>query len=395
MLLPGGTPIVCERAMYSPNAPRSLISYRDLRTNGIHITTAQVHGEELLELRRGLSVLATAKAGANALYEIKIKFDPEWVKADPGGTQNESRPSLQHRRSCASSKSSTECGKSTKCGAGTPELERPSVGAAIPGGSNLKTKLGPRHLASSAYSVEIPAKVQMWHNRLGHPGTTMFRRMLPSLDGHMVCPSDAGKLEGCAFCSQGKFIKQPSKWKLPSELPEPLERLQGDIRGPIVPPSGPFRYFLVLVDASGRHAKVSLFSTRNMAFPKLLAMILKIRTHYPDANIKTLRMDNAGEFKSQTFEDYCVASGIALTYAVPYEHSQNGLAEAYIKKIQLVVRFLLIYAKLQSSLWGHAVLHAAALLRFRPTLLHTQTPLELVSRKLPNISHLRTFGCRV
>ena len=261
VLLLGGTPILCERAMYSPNGPRSLISYRDLRANGIHITTAQVHGEEVLELRRGLSVLATAKAGANALYEIKIKFDPEWVKADPGGTQNKSRPSLQHRRSCASSRSSTECGKSTKCGAGTSELERPSVGTAIPGGSNLKTKLGPRHLASFAYSVEIPARVQMWHNRLGHPRTTMFRRMLPSLDGHTVYPSDAGKLEGCASCSQGKFIKQPSKWKLPSELPEPLERLQGDICGPIVPPSGPFRYFLVLVDASGRHAEVSLLST--------------------------------------------------------------------------------------------------------------------------------------
>ena len=266
---------------------------------------------------------------------------------------------------------------------------------ANPGGSKLKTELGPRHFASFAYSVEIPARIQTWHNMLGHPETTMFRRMIPTLASHMVCLSNVAKLWGCASCSQGKFLKQPSKWKLPSELREPLEHLQGDICGPFVPPSGPFRYFLVLVDASGCHAKVSLLSTRNMAFPKLLAMILKIRAHYPNANIKTLCMDNAGEFKSQTFEDYCVASGITLTYAVPYEHSENSLTEAYIKKIQLVVRPLLIHAKLPSSLWGHAVLHAAALFRLRPTLLHTQTPLELVSGKMPNISHLRTFGCRV
>ena len=50
VLLPGGTPILCERAMYSPNAPRSLVSYRDLRANGIHITTAQVNGEEVLSV---------------------------------------------------------------------------------------------------------------------------------------------------------------------------------------------------------------------------------------------------------------------------------------------------------------------------------------------------------
>ena len=299
MLLPGGTPVLCERAMYSPNAPCSLISYRDLRANGIHITTAQVGAEKVLELKRGLSVLANAKAGANAPYEIKIRCNPEWVTAKPGGTPIRSRPSLKHLESVANSKSSTECGKCTKCGAETPELERPSMGAAIPRGSKLKTKLGPRQLASSAYSVEIPVKIQTWQNRIGHLGTTMFRRMIPTLAGHMVCPSDVGKIGECASCSQGKFLKQPSKWKLPSELPEPLEHLQGDICGPIVPPSGPFRYFLVLVDVSSRHAEVSLLSTRNMAFPKLLAMILKIRAHYPDANIKTLRMDIVGEFKSQ------------------------------------------------------------------------------------------------
>ena len=89
-----------------------------------------------------------------------------------------------------------------------------------------------------------------------------FPKQTP-LNPTTVCSSDVGKLEGCASCSQGKFIKQPSKWKLPSKLPEPLERLQGDICGPIVPPSGPFRYFRVLVDALGRHAEVSLLSTQN------------------------------------------------------------------------------------------------------------------------------------
>ena len=56
---------------------------------------------------------------------------------------------------------------------------------------------------------------------------------------------------------------------------------------------------------------------------------------------------------------------------------------------------MLIHARLPSNLWGHAMLHAFALLRLCPTLLHTQIPLELVSRRTPNVSHLRTFGCRV
>ena len=81
-----------------------------------------------------------------------------------------------------------------------------------------------------------------------------------------------------------------------TKLPSALERLQGDVCGPIVPPSCPFSYFFVLVDALGTHIDVSLLSTRNLIFPKLLAMLIKIRTHYLDAFVKTLQVDNAAEF---------------------------------------------------------------------------------------------------
>ena len=149
----------------------------------------------------------------------------------------------------------------------------------------------------------------------------MFRRMVPILSGHEVCVEDTNKLGVCGACAQGKFINRPSRWKLPAELPPRLHRLHGDICGPITPHSEPFRYFMVLVDATGVHFEVTLLSTRNIIFAKLLAMLIKFKAHYPEFPVKTLRMDNAGEFKSQQFEDYCMAIGIELTYSVPYEHS--------------------------------------------------------------------------
>jgi hypothetical protein len=42
--------------------------------------------------------------------------------------------------------------------------------------------------------------------------------------------------------------------------------------------------------------EVSLLSTLNMVFSKILAMLIKFCTHYPDSPIQTLRMDNAKEF---------------------------------------------------------------------------------------------------
>ena len=110
------------------------------------------------------------------------------------------------------------------------------------------------------------------------------------------------------------MIYKPSKWTLPTKLPPRLHRLHGDICGPITPASGPFRYFMVLVNVAGIHFEVSLLSSRNVVFAKVLVMLIKFRTHHPDFPVMTLRMDNAKEFRSQHFEDYCLATGISLTY---------------------------------------------------------------------------------
>ena len=311
VILPGGAPFICERAMYAPDAPRSLISYRDLRANDIHVSTAVENDEEVLELRRGPRRLATAHAAANGLYELCI------MQASPPCKGEEEASEHRH-------------------------------------GYHARLPLG----GAQASFLAASSKANIWHRRLGHPGTTMMRKMIPILTGHDLCTSDAERVEECAACIQGKLIRQPSRWKLPTEMPAALYRLHGDWCGPITPQSGQFKYFFVLVDASGRHAEVSLLTTRNMVFPKTLAMILRFRNHFPDNQICFLRMDNAMEFKSQAFEDFCTASGIELTYSVPYEHAQNGLAEAYIKKIQLIVRPLLFHANLSPTLWGHAVLHA-------------------------------------
>ena len=178
------------------------------------------------------------------------------------------------------------------------------------------------------------------------------------------------------------MIKKPSQWQLPIELPPPLHWIQGDICGPINPPLSSFRYFLVLIDASESHLEVALLTTRNLVFSRIIVILLRYKNHFLEYPVKFLRMNNALEFRSHVFENYCTASGITLTYVAPYEHSQNGIAEAFIKKVQLITRLLIIHAKLPDSFWGHVVIHAATLLQLRPTLLNQQTPYEFLTGRL-------------
>jgi hypothetical protein len=137
----------------------------------------------------------------------------------------------------------------------------------------------------------------------------------------------------CTSCATGKLILRPSHLKIQAEPLKFLEHIQGDICGLIQPLSGPFRYFMVLTDASTRWCHVCLLSTRNHAFAKLIAQVIRLRVSHPEHQIKSIRLDNVAEFSCKAFNDYCMALGIEVQHFVPYVHGQNDLVESLIKRI--------------------------------------------------------------
>ncbi|KAM2806532.1 hypothetical protein COP1_047150 [Malus domestica] len=171
---------------------------------------------------------------------------------------------------------------------------------------------------------EFPDTLLLWYDPLGHPGRDMMRHILKSSHGYKLHPYV--RLLPCKACSLGKLNTQPSYTKIIHDPPKFLQRIQWDICGPIQPTYGPFRYFMVLVDASTRWSHVCLLSTRNAAFAKLLAQIIKLRAYHPDYPIKSIRLDKAEEFTSKTFDDYCMSVGINVEHPVTNVHIQNGLA---------------------------------------------------------------------
>ncbi|KAG7556749.1 Reverse transcriptase RNA-dependent DNA polymerase [Arabidopsis suecica] len=250
--------------------------------------------------------------------------------------------------------------------------------------------------ANMAMNKEFIEKFTLWHDRLGHPGHSMMRKLMINLRGHTLNEKRViPKNLTCEACSQGKLIIRPSPAKVNKETLNFLERIQGDICGPIHPPCGTFRYYMVLIDASTRWSHVCLLSSRNQAFARLLAQIIRLRAHFPDFPLKTIRLDNAGEFTSQAFNDYCMSMGVSVEHPVAHVHTQNRLAESFIKRIQLIARPLLMRSELPVAAWGHAVLHVSEHIRIRPSSEHKYSPSQLLTGHEPDISHLKIFGCAV
>lgn len=86
---------------------------------------------------------------------------------------------------------------------------------------------------------------------------------------------------------------------------------------------------------------------------------------------------------------------IEVEHPVPYVHIQNRLAEAFIKRLELIAQTLVMHAKLSISAWGYAILHLTMLVRLRPILTQPYFALQLPTGYEPNVSHLHIFGCAV
>jgi len=108
---------------------------------------------------------------------------------------------------------------------------------------------------------------------------------------------------------------------------------------------------------------ICLLSTRNQAFVKLLAQLIKLRAHFPNYPIKKIRFDNTSEITSHAFHEYCISIGIEVEHLVAHVHTQNRLAELLLKRLKLVARPLLMRANFLMATWGYAILHVALVIR--------------------------------
>jgi hypothetical protein len=234
IMLPCGIKVDINKAFYSQKSQRNLLSFKDIRRNGYHIET-------------------TCEGNVEYLNITKISSRKKYV-----------------------------LGKL---------LELPS------GLYYTSLKENETYMVVEQKFTDHSNFI-IWHDQLGHPRSVMMRKIINSSCGNKLKNEKIRQLNcfPSITCSQGKLIVRPSPTKIGHESIAFLERIQGDICGPIHPPSGPFRYFMVLIDASTRWSHVSLLSTCNVAFVRLLAQIIKLRAQFLDNLIKTIRLDNAGKF---------------------------------------------------------------------------------------------------
>ncbi|GKE41844.1 putative ribonuclease H-like domain-containing protein [Tanacetum coccineum] len=179
-------------------------------------------------------------------------------------------------------------------------------------------------------------------------------------------------------------------------ISEPLQLLHVDLFGHTSIRSIDHKYYsLVVTDDLSRFSWVFFLGTKDETYYILKDFITFIENQL-NKKVKAIRCDNETEFKNSKLIELCGSKGIKRDYSNARTPQQNGVAERKNRTLIEAARTMLADSKLPTMFWTEAVSTACYVLnRVLVTRPHNKTPYELLSGKVPNISHLKPFGCHV
>ncbi|KAD7477345.1 hypothetical protein E3N88_00481 [Mikania micrantha] len=110
--------------------------------------------------------------------------------------------------------------------------------------------------------------------------------------------------------------------------------------------------------------------------------------------IKTFQCDLGGEFDNHAFKMFAQQHGLLFRFSCPQTSSQNGRAERMIRRLNDIIRSLLIHSNLPPIFWVEALHTATYLHNILPTKrLNYFTLTFALYLRHPTYDHLRIFGC--
>ncbi|KAI3684681.1 hypothetical protein L6452_33906 [Arctium lappa] len=228
-----------------------------------------------------------------------------------------------------------------------------------------------------------------WHNRLGHPGTSTFSFLRNS----RLFPCNKGNdTHFCSSCSIGKHVRLPFKSSVTTTF-SPFDIIHADLWTSPVSSKLGHKYYLVLLDDFSHFLWVFPLKYKSQVFATFLTFQAHIKTQF-EKTIKGFQCDNGREFNNSDFHKFCAEKGMVFRFSCPHTSPQNGKVERIIRTINNVIHTTLIHASLPPSFWNYALSMATYILNILPTrTLNNKTPTEILFKRIPTYTHLRTFGC--
>ena len=237
-------------------------------------------------------------------------------------------------------------------------------------------------------------KLNLWHKRLGHLNERDVKRVVREKKALGIELDPNQKLGVCESCIKGKFVQTSFPKKL-SRQAEILEIVHTDLCGPMRTQSmGHAKYFITFTDDKTRWTETRFLRSKDKALTAFIDY-KNLVENQTGKKIKCLQSDNGKEFNNVGFEKYLNECGITRRFTITYTPQQNGVAERKNRTLVEMARCMMFDSNLPPMFWAEAIATANHVRNRCPSRsLDGRTPFEEWKGRTPNLSYLRTFGCR-
>ena len=249
-------------------------------------------------------------------------------------------------------------------------------------------------------SLSRSALRMLWHQRMGHLNfrrLSMMHRFVKGMP-EFTLPNE---LESCPICLAAKLRKQPAgtdttmrstlcNQGISIDFGFMVQRSKNSKRQQnLVGINGETCYVLVTDHYSG-WLYGRAFASKAPPIEWLNNWLANNAPNCPD---KYVRMDGGGKLgKSRDVHRTFTNLGYTVELTGPDASHQNGRPHQTIGD---ALRSMLSGANLHANFWPYAFYHYVRLYNFVPHGTRPSSPYEMCGTELPNLSKLRTFGCRV
>ncbi len=233
---------------------------------------------------------------------------------------------------------------------------------------------------------------KIMHRQLGHPSkdilsyardkTTGFPKGISFPKADPICPG----------CAKGKM---PSKSFPTSEshATKPFEKIHSDLKSFSVVSYHKHKYYISFVDDYSSYFWIVCLCAKSSAIATLKHFLAMVKNQF-NTTIKEWMSDAGGEYKSNEFLNALKDNGIKVLQSTPHTPQQNGRAEQFNCTCMDKAQAMHLEACLLDSWWEFTVEHAVHCYNWTLVQhLNWCTPIELLNKKAPSISHLQVFGC--
>ncbi|GJS59190.1 ribonuclease H-like domain-containing protein [Tanacetum coccineum] len=206
-----------------------------------------------------------------------------------------------------------------------------------------------------------------WHQRLGHPGGEVLRRLVSS---NFISYNKEKHPVLCHACQLGKHARLPFV-SCSTVISSCFDIIHSDVWTSSISSLSGFKYYVLFLDHYSQFVWVYPLVNKSDVMSKFVLFRNYVRTQFK-CEIKSFQCDHGGEFDNRRQHTLFTQNGIQFRFSCPQTSQQNGKSERMVEALNMATHLLNILPS---------------------TAIANDIPYTRLYGKDSNYALLRVFGC--